>query len=239
MARLLRIPLVIQEQNAIPGFTNRILARVANRVFEAFPGSFPAAVGAQASGRGMLTLGGSLSGFTGPVTLDQGILNVNNAENATVANVLSGAGTFRKSGAGRLFLSGDSSGFTGSTQVQEGALAVNGSLGGNVAVEEHRAEERGLRLDPDRTDLYNLKGFCHFKLREHEAAIESFKAVLRINPGSAIDYANIASNYRDMGKLRKAAEYYGLALAIDPGIEFARQNLERLKEMQDPADRSD
>jgi UDP-N-acetylglucosamine--N-acetylmuramyl-(pentapeptide) pyrophosphoryl-undecaprenol N-acetylglucosamine transferase len=40
MARLLRIPLVIQEQNAIPGLTNRILSRIANRVFEAFPGSF-------------------------------------------------------------------------------------------------------------------------------------------------------------------------------------------------------
>jgi UDP-N-acetylglucosamine--N-acetylmuramyl-(pentapeptide) pyrophosphoryl-undecaprenol N-acetylglucosamine transferase len=40
MAWLLRIPLVIQEQNAIPGLTNRILSRVASRVFEAFPGSF-------------------------------------------------------------------------------------------------------------------------------------------------------------------------------------------------------
>jgi UDP-N-acetylglucosamine--N-acetylmuramyl-(pentapeptide) pyrophosphoryl-undecaprenol N-acetylglucosamine transferase len=50
MARVLRIPLVIQEQNAIPGLTNRLLARVANRVFEAFPGSFPAAIDAQTSG---------------------------------------------------------------------------------------------------------------------------------------------------------------------------------------------
>lgn len=40
MARLLRIPLVIHEQNAIPGLTNRWLARIASRVLEAFPGSF-------------------------------------------------------------------------------------------------------------------------------------------------------------------------------------------------------
>jgi UDP-N-acetylglucosamine--N-acetylmuramyl-(pentapeptide) pyrophosphoryl-undecaprenol N-acetylglucosamine transferase len=39
MARLLRIPLVIHEQNAIPGLTNRLLARIANRVFCAFPGA--------------------------------------------------------------------------------------------------------------------------------------------------------------------------------------------------------
>lgn len=38
---LLRTPLLVHEQNAIPGLTNRILARLARRVLEAFPGSFP------------------------------------------------------------------------------------------------------------------------------------------------------------------------------------------------------
>jgi UDP-N-acetylglucosamine--N-acetylmuramyl-(pentapeptide) pyrophosphoryl-undecaprenol N-acetylglucosamine transferase len=39
-AWLLRKPLVIHEQNAIAGMTNRWLARIADQVFEAFPGSF-------------------------------------------------------------------------------------------------------------------------------------------------------------------------------------------------------
>ncbi len=39
-ARLLGIPLVIHEQNAIPGLTNRLLARIASRVLEAFPETF-------------------------------------------------------------------------------------------------------------------------------------------------------------------------------------------------------
>ena len=42
MARLLGIPLVVHEQNAIAGLTNRWLSRVANQVLEAFPGAFPA-----------------------------------------------------------------------------------------------------------------------------------------------------------------------------------------------------
>jgi UDP-N-acetylglucosamine--N-acetylmuramyl-(pentapeptide) pyrophosphoryl-undecaprenol N-acetylglucosamine transferase len=50
MSRLLGIPLVIHEQNTIPGLTNRWLAKIAARVLEAFPGSFPAAVGAQETG---------------------------------------------------------------------------------------------------------------------------------------------------------------------------------------------
>jgi UDP-N-acetylglucosamine--N-acetylmuramyl-(pentapeptide) pyrophosphoryl-undecaprenol N-acetylglucosamine transferase len=43
-AWLLRIPLLIHEQNAIAGLTNRWLSRLASRVLEAFPGSFPARV---------------------------------------------------------------------------------------------------------------------------------------------------------------------------------------------------
>lgn len=50
MARLQGRPLVIQEQNSIPGMTNAWLSRVANRVFEAFPGSFDAGRGARLSG---------------------------------------------------------------------------------------------------------------------------------------------------------------------------------------------
>ncbi|MBN2885336.1 MAG: undecaprenyldiphospho-muramoylpentapeptide beta-N-acetylglucosaminyltransferase [Chromatiaceae bacterium] len=49
-ARLLGVPLVIQEQNRVPGLTNRWLARLATRVFEGFPGTFPAARGAEPSG---------------------------------------------------------------------------------------------------------------------------------------------------------------------------------------------
>jgi UDP-N-acetylglucosamine--N-acetylmuramyl-(pentapeptide) pyrophosphoryl-undecaprenol N-acetylglucosamine transferase len=43
MARCLGIPLVVHEQNALAGITNRCLSRIANSVLEAFPGSFPAA----------------------------------------------------------------------------------------------------------------------------------------------------------------------------------------------------
>lgn len=50
VSRLLRIPLVVHEQNAIPGLTNRWLARIATRVLEAFPGSFPARGAVTATG---------------------------------------------------------------------------------------------------------------------------------------------------------------------------------------------
>ena len=49
-AWLLRKPLVIHEQNAIAGMTNKVLARFATRVLEAFPKSFPDSARAQAVG---------------------------------------------------------------------------------------------------------------------------------------------------------------------------------------------
>jgi UDP-N-acetylglucosamine--N-acetylmuramyl-(pentapeptide) pyrophosphoryl-undecaprenol N-acetylglucosamine transferase len=49
-AWLMRIPLLIHEQNAIAGLTNRWLARIATQVLEAFPGSFAPRVHARAIG---------------------------------------------------------------------------------------------------------------------------------------------------------------------------------------------
>ena len=91
------------------------------------------------------------------------------------------------------------------------------------------ALEKGEEYDNERTDIHNLMGFCYFKLEQHQKAIECFRNVLRLNPSSAIDYANIASNYREMGETEKAISHYRLALDLDPTIDFARENLERLE----------
>ncbi len=45
-ARLAGCRLLVHEQNAVPGLTNRILARLAHRLMEGFPGSFPSSRGA-------------------------------------------------------------------------------------------------------------------------------------------------------------------------------------------------
>jgi UDP-N-acetylglucosamine--N-acetylmuramyl-(pentapeptide) pyrophosphoryl-undecaprenol N-acetylglucosamine transferase len=50
MAKLLGIPLIIHEQNRVPGTTNRLLARLANQVLEAFPGSFNKKINAKFTG---------------------------------------------------------------------------------------------------------------------------------------------------------------------------------------------
>ncbi len=89
--------------------------------------------------------------------------------------------------------------------------------------------KQGENIDDQRTDIHNLKGFCHFMMKNHDQAVKSFKRVIEIDPSSAIDYANIASNYRDMGNTNEAITYYKMALDIDPTITFARDNLDKLE----------
>ncbi|MBT8342490.1 MAG: tetratricopeptide repeat protein [Desulfatitalea sp.] len=86
------------------------------------------------------------------------------------------------------------------------------------------------RIDPQRTDTLNLMGFCNFKQQAHEEAIDCFKRVVALNPGSAIDFANIAVNYRALGNTTQAIEYYQLALALDAGLDFAREHLAQLSD---------
>ena len=44
------VPLVVHEQNRVPGLTNRVLAKFAKRILQAFPGTFPEASGAVTCG---------------------------------------------------------------------------------------------------------------------------------------------------------------------------------------------
>ena len=88
-AWLTRRPLVIHEQNAVAGTTNRILARFANRVLAAFPGAFPGTGTAEVVGnRGRAGIGAlpppgqRLAGRSGPIRLlvlggSQGALALN------------------------------------------------------------------------------------------------------------------------------------------------------------------
>jgi tetratricopeptide (TPR) repeat protein len=86
------------------------------------------------------------------------------------------------------------------------------------------------RIQPRNYELWNLKGFCYFKKRDHDAAIACFEKAIAIDPGSAIDYANIGSNLRDKGDTEGAIAMYQKALSLDPTIEFARDSLKRLLE---------
>jgi len=87
------------------------------------------------------------------------------------------------------------------------------------------AEEHNRELK----EVYNLRGFCYYQLRQHQEAITAFERALEIDPGSAIDYANIGSNLRELGLTHEAVRLYRMALELDPDIDFARDNVTKLE----------
>ena len=76
--------------------------------------------------------------------------------------------------------------------------------------------------------MCNTMGFCYFMQKEYEKAITCFKNAIEIDPSLAINYANIGSNYRELGKTKLAIQYYETALKIDSSITFAEDNLKKL-----------
>ena len=91
------------------------------------------------------------------------------------------------------------------------------------------ALEQAAQAPEPHQEVFNLLGFCHFKLGQHTDAIEAFSRAIEIEPGLAINYANIGSNLRELGHLEEACRMYRHALDLDPGLDFARQNLETLQ----------
>lgn len=79
------------------------------------------------------TLIGDAASISGDIA-NNGTVVFNQRNDASLASVLSGSGSFTKAGGGALALTGDSSGFSGSTTVSAGTLIVNGGLGGGLDV---------------------------------------------------------------------------------------------------------
>jgi ribosomal protein S12 methylthiotransferase accessory factor len=78
-------------------------------------------------------------------------------------------------------------------------------------------------------EVFNLLGFCLFKQEQYDDAIVAFSQAIKLDPGQAINYANIGTNLRELGRIEEACEMYSHALELDPSLDFARENLERLR----------
>lgn len=78
-------------------------------------------------------------------------------------------------------------------------------------------------------EVYHLQGFCYFKLKEFQRAVECFEKAIELDPGSGIDYANLGINLRELGFKTEAAHLLRLALDLDPALDFARQALAALE----------
>jgi tetratricopeptide (TPR) repeat protein len=94
--------------------------------------------------------------------------------------------------------------------------------------------QTGLDADPQRPDILNTAGACCFMKKDFKTAITYFEKALDVDPSQAINYANMGSCYRELGEPAVAVKFYEMALKIDPTLEFARDNIKKLKQARHP-----
>ena len=110
------------------------------------------------------------------------------------------------------------------------------AAGHTVAATYHGNDEaaqaftQALALSPHLKEAHHLLGFCCFKLEEYQQAVECFEKVIELDPGSAIDYANLGINLQRLGHPREAAYVLKQALDLDSSLDFAARALEAFEE---------
>lgn len=88
-------------------------------------------------------------------------------------------------------------------------------------------------LCPDMKEYGNLLGVAYFKTQRYAQAAEAFRAVLKVDKGSAMDMANLGLCLAQLGQRDEARHYLEAALELDPSLDFARQRLAALTDADD------
>ncbi len=89
--------------------------------------------------------------------------------------------------------------------------------------------ERARDSNPELKEIHNLLGYCFYRIGKHVKAIDAFEQAISIDPGSAIDYANIASNLQKLNMKDAAIRWYEMALELNPDLSWARDKMQELQ----------
>ncbi len=82
-----------------------------------------------------------------------------------------------------------------------------------------------LSLFPKAITLHNIQGASNAALQRYDAAIDSYKQAIKINPDFAETYNNLGMALQDKGELDAAIENYNKALKIKPNFTEAFYNM--------------
>lgn len=81
---------------------------------------------------------------------------------------------------------------------------------------------------PSMKEYGNLAGVALFKMERYDDAATYFSRVLRIDKGSAMDWANLGMCHKRGGRDGEAGRCLRRALSLDASLDFARRALEEL-----------
>ena len=81
--------------------------------------------------------------------------------------------------------------------------------------------QRGLAIDPEAKDLYNVLGVCFLGLGRYDEAIAAHQRYVQLAPSEPNAHDSLGMSYQQSGWYDKAAGEYNAALSLDPEFEPA------------------
>ena len=109
-------------------------------------------------------------------------------------------------------------------------------LMGRAAQELERPEaaaehyQRALQLDPRDAEALDRLALVRFGQQRYAAALDLYRKVVEIKPGSAQIHANLGATLYYLGRVDEAIRSLEHALSLDPALETARTALEQIRQ---------
>jgi tetratricopeptide (TPR) repeat protein/DNA-binding winged helix-turn-helix (wHTH) protein len=84
---------------------------------------------------------------------------------------------------------------------------------------------RGLAVDPEFGDLYNVLGICYLLMDRYDQAIAAHRRYVQLAPSESNAHDSLGMSFQHAGKFESASAEYNGALALDPEFEPAIMHL--------------
>lgn len=98
--------------------------------------------------------------------------------------------------------------------------------------------ERAARLEPAKASILEALGRARFNARQHEAARETFEALVAVDPTSHYGHFALGESLRKVGREREAWTHLRVAVALNPASAVYRSALARVPAPDHAAERS-
>lgn len=89
--------------------------------------------------------------------------------------------------------------------------------------------QRGIRLNPNRYDLYYDLGFAYFNKRQYERALPYLEKAVSFANAPALAWKTLAHCYERLGRLQQSLQAWEKAKQLDPNDPAVEPNVQRVR----------
>ncbi len=89
--------------------------------------------------------------------------------------------------------------------------------------------QRGIRLNPNRYDLYYDLGFAYFNKRQYEQALPYLEKAVSFANAPALAWKTLAHCYERLGRLQQSLQAWEKAKQLDPNDPAVEPNVQRVR----------